>query len=195
MLLESEVGVLLLLVRPRGPPLLVGRKGKRLVSPLTGIAFEGPAKRTRASSLETPPTGSSRPLATPPPPPPFKEEKGVSFRPSRATLDSLFICLSLEQDEREASSLALTLMRGVVTSKDRHLLTPLPREDLEQKAGAYLMKVNLQSYKFSEFFFNSSVTPVSLYREFLLVIPSFPGPKRFHQHLRVMPRGKSWRRR
>ncbi|KAL0446408.1 UNVERIFIED_CONTAM: hypothetical protein Slati_1768700 [Sesamum latifolium] len=97
----------------------------------TGIASKGPANQIRESSLGTPPTISSRPSATPPPPPPFKEEKGVSSRQSQPSSGSLYIRPSSEQDEGGASSLALTLMRGVVTLEDRHLLTPLPREDLK----------------------------------------------------------------
>ncbi|KAL0463076.1 UNVERIFIED_CONTAM: hypothetical protein Slati_0195200 [Sesamum latifolium] len=69
------------------------------MSPPVGIASEGPTKRTRASALGTPPTGSSRPSATPPPPPPLKEERGVSSRPSRASSGGLYVRSSSEQDE------------------------------------------------------------------------------------------------
>ncbi|KAL0456193.1 UNVERIFIED_CONTAM: hypothetical protein Slati_0958500 [Sesamum latifolium] len=31
-------------------------------------------------------------------------------------------------------------MRGVVTREDRHLLAPLPREDLEKTASLHMMK-------------------------------------------------------
>ncbi|KAL0439396.1 UNVERIFIED_CONTAM: hypothetical protein Slati_2422600 [Sesamum latifolium] len=67
---------------PKGTPVSSGSKGKRPMSPPAGVPSEGPAKRTRASSLGTPPTGSSKPSATPPPPPPIKEEKGISPWPS-----------------------------------------------------------------------------------------------------------------
>ncbi|KAL0462878.1 UNVERIFIED_CONTAM: hypothetical protein Slati_0175400 [Sesamum latifolium] len=98
---------------PRGTPASSGSKGKRPMSPPAGITFEGPAKRTRASSLGTPPTGSSRPSATLPPPPPPKEEKGISSRPSRSSSGGLYVRSSSEQNEGDAFSLALTLMRGV----------------------------------------------------------------------------------
>ncbi|KAL0421053.1 UNVERIFIED_CONTAM: hypothetical protein Slati_3128200 [Sesamum latifolium] len=82
----------------------------------TGMPNEGPAKRTRASSLGTPPISSSKPSVTPPPPPPStKEEKGVSSRPSRSFSGGLYIRSSFTQEEGEASSLAVSLMRGVVT--------------------------------------------------------------------------------
>ncbi|KAL0402485.1 UNVERIFIED_CONTAM: hypothetical protein Slati_4278400 [Sesamum latifolium] len=116
---------------PRGTPASSGSKGKRPMSPPSGY---------RASSLGTPPTGSSRPSATPPPPPPLKEEKGASSKPSRSPSVGLYVRSSSEQAEGEASSLALTLMRGPVTLEDRRLLAPLPREDLEKKVVLYLMK-------------------------------------------------------
>ncbi|KAL0281733.1 UNVERIFIED_CONTAM: hypothetical protein Sradi_7292200 [Sesamum radiatum] len=108
------------------------------MSPPARITSKGLAIRNRASSLETHPTGSCRPSATPPP---LKEEKGVSSRPFRSSTGGLYV-LSSKQDEGEASSFAHTLMRGVVTPKDRRLLIPLPREDLEKKAGMYLMKAD-----------------------------------------------------
>ncbi|KAL0288350.1 UNVERIFIED_CONTAM: hypothetical protein Sangu_2662600 [Sesamum angustifolium] len=40
----------------------------------------------------------------------------------------------------EISSLALTLMKGVVIPEDRRLLAPLPRKDLEQSASSHMMK-------------------------------------------------------
>ncbi|KAL0445045.1 UNVERIFIED_CONTAM: hypothetical protein Slati_2227200 [Sesamum latifolium] len=109
---------------PRGTPASNRSKGKRSVSPPPGVTPGGPAKRTRASSLGTPPTSSSKPSSTPPPHPSLKEEKGVPSRPSRASSDILYSRQSLEQDEEEASSLALTLMRGVVTPKDRRPWPP-----------------------------------------------------------------------
>ncbi|KAL0411955.1 UNVERIFIED_CONTAM: hypothetical protein Slati_3785200 [Sesamum latifolium] len=102
---------------PKGTPASSGSKGKKPMPPPRGVTSEGPAKRTRASSLGTPPIGSSKPSATPPPPPPIKEEKGVSSWPSR-------------------SSSGL----GVVIPEDRRLLAPLPRENLERKVALYLMK-------------------------------------------------------
>ncbi|KAL0293255.1 UNVERIFIED_CONTAM: hypothetical protein Sradi_6948600 [Sesamum radiatum] len=49
---------------PKGIPASNGSKGKRPMSPHAGVTFEGPSKRTRASSLGTPPTSSSKPSAT-----------------------------------------------------------------------------------------------------------------------------------
>ncbi|KAL0416461.1 UNVERIFIED_CONTAM: hypothetical protein Slati_3478000 [Sesamum latifolium] len=89
---------------PKGTPFSSGSKGKRPISPPGGITSEGPAKRTRASSLGTPPTGSSKPSATPPPPPPIKEEKWVSSRPSRSSSGGL------EDLERKT---VLYLMKGI----------------------------------------------------------------------------------
>ncbi|KAL0433818.1 UNVERIFIED_CONTAM: hypothetical protein Slati_2716100 [Sesamum latifolium] len=63
---------------PKGTPASSSSNGKRPMSPPAGVPSKGPVKRTRASSLGTPPTGSSKPSSTPPPPPPTKEEKGVS---------------------------------------------------------------------------------------------------------------------
>ncbi|KAL0307361.1 UNVERIFIED_CONTAM: hypothetical protein Sangu_3034400 [Sesamum angustifolium] len=89
------------------------------------------------------PPGSPRPSSTPPTPPLFKEERrGGPSKPSRTSSDSLYSRESLEQEKEETSSLELKLMRGVVTLKDRRLLTPLPREDLEKTASLHIMKVD-----------------------------------------------------
>ncbi|KAL0303221.1 UNVERIFIED_CONTAM: hypothetical protein Sradi_6190200 [Sesamum radiatum] len=80
MQLGRKVGVLPLNVHLKGPLLRVD--SKRPISPPAMVTSEGPAKRTRASSQGTPPTGSSKRSATQPPLPPIKEEKGVSSRPS-----------------------------------------------------------------------------------------------------------------
>ncbi|KAL0345833.1 UNVERIFIED_CONTAM: hypothetical protein Sradi_4414600 [Sesamum radiatum] len=101
---------------PRGTLASSGSKGQRPMSPPTRITSEGSAKRTRASSLGTPPTCSSKPSATPPPPPLFKDEKGSP--PSHPEhLGQLYNRPSSKHNEGRASSLALTLMRGVVTLK------------------------------------------------------------------------------
>ncbi|KAL0381887.1 UNVERIFIED_CONTAM: hypothetical protein Slati_4549000 [Sesamum latifolium] len=42
--------------------------------------------------------------------------------------------------EAEASSLAASLMRGIMTPEDRRLLAPLGREDLERKVALHLLK-------------------------------------------------------
>ncbi|KAL0462786.1 UNVERIFIED_CONTAM: hypothetical protein Slati_0166200 [Sesamum latifolium] len=81
MLRERRVGTPLPRVRQRNPA-SSSSKGKRPMSPPSRMPNEGPAKRTRTSSLGTPPISSSKHSVTPPPPPPppTKEEKGVSSR-------------------------------------------------------------------------------------------------------------------
>ncbi|KAL0445723.1 UNVERIFIED_CONTAM: hypothetical protein Slati_1700200 [Sesamum latifolium] len=112
---------------PKGTPTSSSSKGKRPMSPPIGTPLEGPAKRTRASSLETSPVSSSKPSANPLPPPLLKEEKGAPPRSSRSSSGGLYARSSFPQDEGEASSLAISLMRGVVTPEDRRLLAPLGR--------------------------------------------------------------------
>ncbi|KAL0411684.1 UNVERIFIED_CONTAM: hypothetical protein Slati_3758100 [Sesamum latifolium] len=64
---------------PKETPASSGSKGKRPMSPPAGVPSEGPAKRTRASSLGTPPTGISKPSVTPSPPPPDQGGEGGFF--------------------------------------------------------------------------------------------------------------------
>ncbi|KAL0445088.1 UNVERIFIED_CONTAM: hypothetical protein Slati_2231500, partial [Sesamum latifolium] len=66
---------------PKGTPASSGSKGKRPMSPPTGTPTEGPAKRTRASSLGTPPISSSKPSATPPPPLLPRRRRGFPLGP------------------------------------------------------------------------------------------------------------------
>ncbi|KAL0411718.1 UNVERIFIED_CONTAM: hypothetical protein Slati_3761500 [Sesamum latifolium] len=108
----------------RGTPASSASKGKRPMSPSGGTPSEGPAKRTRASSIATPPASSLRPSAPPPPPPPNREEKGVPPRSPRSS-GGLFSRSSFTQEEGEVSSLAASVMRGVVIPEDRRFLAPL----------------------------------------------------------------------
>ncbi|KAL0355469.1 UNVERIFIED_CONTAM: hypothetical protein Sradi_3993800 [Sesamum radiatum] len=110
----------------RGTPASSTSKGKRPMSP-----SEGPAKRTRGGSTGTPAAFSSKP-SMPSPSPPVKEEKGVPPRSSHPS-EGLFSRSSFTPEEAEASSLAASLMRGIVTPEDHRLLVPLGREDLERK--------------------------------------------------------------
>ncbi|KAL0415766.1 UNVERIFIED_CONTAM: hypothetical protein Slati_3408500 [Sesamum latifolium] len=122
-----------LLPARKGAPASSASKGKRPMSPSGGTPSEGPAKRAKAGSTGTLPLSSSKPTVPSPPPPPSREEKGVPPRSPRS-FGGLFTRSSFTQEEGEASSLALSLMKGVVTPEDRRLLNPLGREDLERKA-------------------------------------------------------------
>ncbi|KAL0447818.1 UNVERIFIED_CONTAM: hypothetical protein Slati_1909700 [Sesamum latifolium] len=123
----------------RGASAPSASKGKRSMSPSRGMPSDGPVKRARASSTGTPPISSSRPSVPSPPPPPSREEKGVPPRSPRSS-GGLYTYSSFSQEEGEASSLALSLMRGVVTPEDRRLQNPLGREDLERNAILFFLK-------------------------------------------------------
>ncbi|KAL0453584.1 UNVERIFIED_CONTAM: hypothetical protein Slati_1336500 [Sesamum latifolium] len=58
---------------------------------------------------------------------------------TRASSTGLLLRSSFTQEEGE-TSLAISLMWGVVTPEDRRLLAPLGREDLERKAALHLLK-------------------------------------------------------
>ncbi|KAL0409687.1 UNVERIFIED_CONTAM: hypothetical protein Sradi_1903100 [Sesamum radiatum] len=122
----------------RGTPGSSTSKGKRPMSPSERAPSEGPAKRTRGGLIGTPPAFSSKP-SMPSPPPPVKEEKGVPPRTPRPS-GGLFSSSSFTPKEEEASSLAASLMRGIVTPEDRRLLVPLGREDLKRKVALHLLK-------------------------------------------------------
>ncbi|KAL0444714.1 UNVERIFIED_CONTAM: hypothetical protein Slati_2194100 [Sesamum latifolium] len=62
---------------PKRTPASSSSKGKRPMSHPTGTPPEGPAKRTRASSLGTPPVSSSKPSVTPPPDLPPGRRRGL----------------------------------------------------------------------------------------------------------------------
>ncbi|KAL0463288.1 UNVERIFIED_CONTAM: hypothetical protein Slati_0216400 [Sesamum latifolium] len=70
----------------------------------------------------------------------LKGKRTVSPPAGVTSEGDLYVRSSFAQDEGEASSMDLALMRGVVTLEDRHILAPLTREDLERKAALYLMK-------------------------------------------------------
>ncbi|KAK4406597.1 hypothetical protein Sango_0666200 [Sesamum angolense] len=125
---------------PRGTPASSSSKGKRSTSPSPGLTPGGLAKRTRASSLGTPPTRSSRSSSTLVHFPSSEEERGVPSKPSCIFSDSLYSRQAFDQEKEEGSSLALTLMRGVLTPEDRCFLAHWPRENLEKVASLHMMK-------------------------------------------------------
>ncbi|KAL0430672.1 UNVERIFIED_CONTAM: hypothetical protein Sradi_0693200 [Sesamum radiatum] len=128
---------------PKGTPVSSSLKGKRPMSPPTGTPTEGSAKRTRASSLGTPPISSFKPSAIPPPPPPpppVKDDKGGFLSALSLLLRGFVHSFFLYPGGGGGSSLAVSLMRGVVTPEDQHLLAPLGREDLERKTALYLLR-------------------------------------------------------
>ncbi|KAL0303339.1 UNVERIFIED_CONTAM: hypothetical protein Sradi_6202000 [Sesamum radiatum] len=57
-----------------------------------------------------------------------------------AELGGMFSHSSFTPEEAEASSLAASLMRGIVTPEDRRLLVHLGREDMERKVALHLLK-------------------------------------------------------
>ncbi|KAL0294402.1 UNVERIFIED_CONTAM: hypothetical protein Sradi_6889800 [Sesamum radiatum] len=123
----------------KGAPASSASKGKRPMSPSGGTPSEGPAKRAKAGSAGILPSSSSKPTVPSPPPPPSREEKG--YLPGLlAPSGNCSPVLPFTQEEGEASFLALSLMKGVVTLEDRRLLNPLGQEDLERKADLFLLK-------------------------------------------------------
>ncbi|KAL0291559.1 UNVERIFIED_CONTAM: hypothetical protein Scaly_2632000 [Sesamum calycinum] len=121
-----------------GPLLQVNQKEKASFS-FARATPGGPSKRTRASSLDTPPQvflgrHLHHPLL------PSLKKRGDPSKHSRTSSNSLYSRQTLEHERKETSSLELTLMRGVVTPKNRLLFAPLPREDLEKSVSLHMMK-------------------------------------------------------
>ncbi|KAL0315304.1 UNVERIFIED_CONTAM: hypothetical protein Sradi_5408600 [Sesamum radiatum] len=122
---------------PMATPASSDSKGKRQTSPVTGVTPGSSFKKARLSSFGTP-TSSSRLHSTPLPHP--KDMKGIPPKSPHSSLEGLHSRFSLEQEKEESSSLVTTLIRGVVAPGDRHLLAPLPREDLERLTSLYMLK-------------------------------------------------------
>ncbi|KAL0454711.1 UNVERIFIED_CONTAM: hypothetical protein Slati_0810300 [Sesamum latifolium] len=83
---------------PRGTPSSSESKGKRPTSASLGTALGGSSKKSRMSSLSTPPSSSTKPSSGLFPPPPLKDKRGVPLKYSRAPSGCLHTLHSLEAE-------------------------------------------------------------------------------------------------
>ncbi|KAL2226245.1 UNVERIFIED_CONTAM: hypothetical protein Sindi_1983200, partial [Sesamum indicum] len=130
----GEAAQLPLLFCPGPPGGCLPRASQRVSGALLGRQ-EHP-KRVKVSSMGTPPTGSTCPSATPP-----RDSGSTRFKPHRSSSGSLYTHRSLDQEREEEFSLAVEILKGVLTSEDKRLLSLVPQEDLSKMISFDLVKV------------------------------------------------------
>ncbi|KAL2230414.1 UNVERIFIED_CONTAM: hypothetical protein Sindi_1635800, partial [Sesamum indicum] len=77
-----------------------------------------------------------------PPPPPPRDLRGSSTKPQHLLPDmSLYTRQSLEKEGKGESSLPFEILKGVPTPVDKHLLSSLPKEEIDRMLSSHVIKV------------------------------------------------------